>query len=258
MGQEPMGAAGMPAGSIPTGGVPASQPPGAVPTRDGSGVAAATRADGFRTDESGAGGFDTGGFDTGEFGSDGADEHSAGEFGAPAVGRRVPPAFAAADVLPALSTLSVIGLLGLPLGWLWSVLAPPMQVRVLSDGALIPLSMESYHRFDAIAVFVLLGAALGVLTGMACWLLRQRRGPLTALAVVGGSVLAAWLAMRTGLSFAASAHPLGDQISAGMTLVRAPGLDSPWAMVAQPLGAALAYGLATAWNGEDDLGRRLS
>ncbi|AOS62741.1 DUF2567 domain-containing protein [Actinoalloteichus hymeniacidonis] len=172
--------------------------------------------------------------------------------------RPVAPVFSRRDILPALSALSLVGLLGLPLGWVWSELAPSMQVRVLSNGTLAPLAMESYHRFDAIAVFVLLGMALGVLTGVACWLLRARRGPLTALAVVGGSALAAWLAMRTGLSFAASAHPLGDQIGAGMTLVRPPALDSAWAMIAQPLGAALAYGLATAWNGEDDLGRRLS
>ncbi|ASO19479.1 hypothetical protein AHOG_09175 [Actinoalloteichus hoggarensis] len=243
MGQQPRGADGVPAGRIPVGGAPASSSPGAAPPQADVGTADA-RSNGFHADE---------------FGSEHVDEYAAHQYGAVAAARRpVAPAFAWADVLPALSTLSVIGLLGLPLGWLWSVLAPPMRLRVLSDGTLIPFSMESYHRFDAIAVFVLLGAALGVLTGMACWLLRRRRGPVTAFAVVGGSLLAAWLATRTGLSFAASAHPLADQISAGMTLVRPPGLDSPWAMVAQPLGAAFAYGLATAWNGEDDLGRRLS
>jgi len=41
------------------------------------------------------------------------------------------------------------------------------------------------------------------------------------------------------------------------TLLVAPALETWWGILAWPLAAALAYGCCTAWNGLDDLGRRL-
>lgn len=163
-----------------------------------------------------------------------------------------------ADLLPAVSVVSLVGLLGIPLGWLWARLAPTQRMRVVTeDGRLVPLQLESWHRFEDMAVFLLLGLSAGVVAGTVVWLLRGRRGPVTLLAVVGGSALAAWLAMRIGLAFAGARYPVADSPELGAVIERAPVLESQWVLLAQPLTAALAYGVLAAWNGHDDLGRRL-
>src|SRR5690606_25813215 len=65
----------------------------------------------------------------------------------------VPRVVVKADLLPAVSAVSLVALLGLPLGWLWSRLAPPQQSVRGPNGSLTPLLVESYHAFDAIAIF---------------------------------------------------------------------------------------------------------
>lgn len=153
----------------------------------------------------------------------------------------------------------LVALLGLPLAWLWSRLAPPQLSVVQSDGTLAALPPESQHRFDDLAVFVLIGVAAGVLSAVAVWLLRQRRGPLALLGLAVGSLVAAWLAMRTGVSFAEGRYADAVRAAGPNAVVSAaPRLESDWVLVAQPLAAALAYGVAVAINGLDDLGRRLS
>ncbi|MCP2169505.1 DUF2567 domain-containing protein [Goodfellowiella coeruleoviolacea] len=171
--------------------------------------------------------------------------------------RRRPRVVVRADLLPGLSVLAVVALLGVPLGWLWSRLAPAEHVLVYQDGQLLPLTLESYHRFDDLVLYLLLGLAVGVVTGVAVWLLRRRRGPVVVLAAVLGSGLAAWLGMRTGLWLAAGHYPLPASPEVGSVLAVAPRLESGWAVLTQPFGTALAYGCLAAWNGMDDLGRRL-
>ena len=111
-----------------------------------------------------------------------------------------------ADLLPAVSAASLIAVLGLLEGWIWSLIAPPERVGVSSSGQVLPLVDESYHRFDDIAIFVLMGLVAGLLTGAALWLLRHRRGPVILIAAVLGSLVAAYLAKQTGLSFAAGRY----------------------------------------------------
>src|SRR5699024_9702798 len=83
-----------------------------------------------------------------------------------------------ADLLPAVSVLSLVALLGVPLGWVWSRLAPATRMRVLPGGDRAPLPMESWHEFTALAVFMLLGLAAGIVVAVAVWFLRARRGPV--------------------------------------------------------------------------------
>lgn len=162
-----------------------------------------------------------------------------------------------ADLLPSVSLLSLIGVLGIPLGWVWSLLAPPERVRVFDGGQLVPLQLESWHRFDALAVYALLGLATGVVTGAAVWMLRERRGPVIMIAAVLGGLLAAWLGTQIGVAFANSAYAIVTAPAVGDVIERAPRIESMWVLVAQPLATALVYGLAAGWNGRDDLGRRL-
>lgn len=161
------------------------------------------------------------------------------------------------DLLPAFSVLSAIALFGLPLGWVWARLAPPQNVVVQQDGALIPVTGESYHRLDGLMLFVLVGLAAGLITGIAVWLLRERRGPVVMLAATLGSAVAAYLGGRVGTGSAAGRYAVSAAPGVGDVIALAPVLETGWGVLAWPLGTALAYGCLAAWNGLDDLGRRL-
>ncbi|OLT45144.1 hypothetical protein BJF85_01655 [Saccharomonospora sp. CUA-673] len=163
-----------------------------------------------------------------------------------------------ADLLPAISVVSFVALVGIPLGLLWSWLAPPQRMRIVGgQTGELPLQMESWHRFDALAVFMLLGLAAGIGVGIVVWLMRERRGPVVLIAAVLGSALSAWLAMQMGLSFAGSSYAITDAPSVGEVVEAAPVLETGWVILAQPFTTALTYGMLAIWNSRDDLGRRL-
>ena len=169
---------------------------------------------------------------------------------------RTPRVVIRRDLLPAVSVLSTVALSGLLVGWLWSILAPAQRV-ILVDGQQIPLLDESYHRFDDLILFVLMGMGMGLVVGGIVWLLRERRGPVIMIAAVLGSALGAWLAMKVGVSWAGGHYALSGTPANRSVFDQAPVLESSWVILAQPLATALAYGTMTAWNGMDDLGRRL-
>ncbi|WP_328607624.1 DUF2567 domain-containing protein [Amycolatopsis sp. NBC_00345] len=163
-----------------------------------------------------------------------------------------------ADLLPAVSVLSTAGLLGIPLGWLWSLMAPPERVRVVTgDGQLAPLELESWHRFDDLAIYGFLALATGLLVGIVAWLMRERRGPVVFLAAAGGATLAAWLGTQLGAAFVNSKYAVDTAPALGAVVAQAPRLESGWVVLAAPLMTSLVYALLTAWNGREDLGRRL-
>lgn len=171
--------------------------------------------------------------------------------------RQPPRVIVKADLLPAISVLSLIGLIGIPLGWIWSRLAPPERVRVFDGNQLIPLQLESWHRFDDIAIFGMLGLGAGIVTGAVLWLLRERRGPVIMIAAALGGLLAGWLAVTMGGAFANSLYTVATAPKVGDVIDKAPRLESGWVIVLQPLATAIVYGLLAGWNGRDDLGRRL-
>lgn len=173
----------------------------------------------------------------------------------PAAQRRA-VSFPRSDLRVAAGVLSAVALLGLPLALLWSRLAPAQLSVVQDDGTFAALPPESQHRFDDLALFALLGLATGVLTAVAVWSMRRRRGPLVLLGLAAGSLLAAWLAMRTGLWLVDGRYGGAARAAAPNSVVAvAPRLESVWVLAAQPLAALLTYGVAAATNGLDDLGR---
>ena len=188
--------------------------------------------------------------------SEAAEQYRPIGFPSPPLYRR-PRVVVKADLVPAIRVAALVGLLGIAVGWIWSRTAPPEQVGVAEDGQILPLIDESYHRFDAIAIFLLYGLAAGLITGLAVWLLRERRGPTMLLGAVAGSALAGWLAMRTGISFADAHYPLPASPVVGAVFNESPRLASAWVVIAWPLGVALVYGVLAAWYGDNDLGRRL-
>lgn len=163
-----------------------------------------------------------------------------------------------ADLLPAISVASTVAIVGLPLAWIWSRIAPAIPGALNTSGQPVPLpSPYGYHRFDDLAIFMLLGLAAGLTCGVAMWMLRQRRGPVILVAGVVGSVIAAWLAMQTGVAFAAGHYALALAPKAGSVFDIAPRLETSWGIIVLPLGTALAYGVLAAWHSTNDLGRRI-
>lgn len=171
---------------------------------------------------------------------------------------RHPKVVVKADLLPAVSILSTVALIGIPVGWLWARLAPPQRLLVREDGTAVPLQLESWHRYDDLVIFGLLGAAAGIFIGVLVWLFRERRGPVVMIAAVLGSLLAAWLAALMGEGmFAGDLYRLDTPPAIGDVVAQAPVVETAWVFVVQPLFTALTYGVLAAWNGMADLGRRL-
>ena len=161
------------------------------------------------------------------------------------------------DLLPAVSVLSTVALLGLAVGWLWSRLAPPQRKVITQDGQAATLTDESYHRFDGLVIFMLLCIAAGIVTGVAVWYLRERRGPVIMLAAAGGGALGGWLAQSVGKSWAEGHWPVPQSVKPLDIVSVAPVLESQWGLILWPLMTALAYGVLAAMIGMDDMGRRL-
>lgn len=100
--------------------------------------------------------------------------------------------------LVGLATAVVIALLGFPLGWLWSTVAPWLPV-VVGDGGLYYADPEGEQRAAQEGWFVLLSIGLGAVLAIVVWIvLRRYRGVvmLAALAIGGGG--AGVLAWRFG------------------------------------------------------------
>jgi hypothetical protein len=176
---------------------------------------------------------------------------------ADALGPPKPAVVVKADLLPAISAMSLIALLGVPLGWVWSRLAPPQDKVLGPGGSAESLMVESYHAFDAIAIFALLSFAAGLLASAVLWRMRRRRGPVLLLGGVLGSLVASWLGVSMGTAFAGGLYPMPANPAVGDLITIAPQINTQWVLLVQPFAAALGYGVAVSWNGLDDLGRRL-
>lgn len=171
---------------------------------------------------------------------------------------RRPKVVVKADLLPAVSVLGTLSVLSFPLAFLWSRIAPPERVRIIgADGTQGALELESWHRFDDLAIFGFLTLGLGIVVGLVAWLMRERRGPVVFLAAVLGVALASTLAMLLGVSWANSHYAITSAPALGSVIELAPRLESWWVLIAGPFGVSVTYSLLTTWNGRDDLGRRL-
>jgi hypothetical protein len=158
-------------------------------------------------------------------------------------------------------------LLGAPAGLLWSKLAPRLTVTFGEQGPTAP-DLESTKAFigaDASYLLVMLG--LGLLCGGLAWVFARRSGPWTVAALAVGGALAALVAARVGLVSGSHGSlealrqgtvghapvdlylggPLPGQLKGDV-----PHLRAPWAAVAWPVGALVAF-LAGAARRPDDL-----
>ncbi|MBE1492338.1 DUF2567 domain-containing protein [Plantactinospora soyae] len=157
--------------------------------------------------------------------------------------------------------LLVMILLGLPLGLIWSALAPGVPVVQTDDGALLAQPQpEEFIAADG--WFSLLGFGLGVLAAIAVWLLLRRyRGPLGLLLVVLGMIGAAVLAWQVGRQIGLSGYErLLQTAPPGETFSKPPDLHGgQFEMVlgfipriqdllVPAFGAAVMYTLLAGWS----------
>lgn len=139
-------------------------------------------------------------------------------------------------------------------GVLWGLLAPTEQLFVVEQGRGAVLTGESTHQFDAVAMFVCLGAVTGLLAAIAAWRWRAMRGPLLQLGLLAGSILGAMVMAKLGEQVAAWAHPRPHNPPIGQ-IVELPSELGTWlALIVQPLVASLIVLFAAALSPTEDLG----
>ena len=103
-------------------------------------------------------------------------------------------------LLDAVLVVVAFGLVAVLAGLLWPRLVDPVVVTRTAEGTATG-EVGLAERFDNDGWYVVLGACLGVVLGLAltAWQLHRRRPEATALAaVVLGAALAAWLMARVG------------------------------------------------------------
>jgi hypothetical protein len=109
------------------------------------------------------------------------------------------------ELVWALAVTVVVTLLGFPLGWAWSAVAPKVQVVMTAQGVWYAATPRFEEGAAGDGWFVFITAGAGVLLAIAVWVVARRyRGPvmLLALAVgsVAGAVIAAWFGHRLGIA----------------------------------------------------------
>lgn len=139
-------------------------------------------------------------------------------------------------------------------GALWGLLAPTVRLLVLEPGQGSALTGESVHRFDALALFVLIGAVVGLLSAAATWQLRRVRGPILLLGLLLGSIIGALVMIGFGEAVAQWDNPRPVDPPVGNVVAVAPEVDTWLALIVQPLVASLLILVLVALSPTDDLG----
>lgn len=159
-----------------------------------------------------------------------------------------------ADLRTAGTLVLALAGIGVPAGLVWWALAPRADFRITEDGPVVVGSPSTELLVADDAVFVLVMAVVGVLAGIAAWLLRRHRGVtlLTALAV--GATAAGAVAWLVGEMLGegptqAELSEVGGVVTTGLDL------GATAALAVAPFVALLAYVLGVVVNAEDGLGR---
>ncbi|WP_280457592.1 DUF2567 domain-containing protein [Nocardia carnea] len=139
-------------------------------------------------------------------------------------------------------------------GVVWGLVAPTELVLVVEPGRGATLVGESLHRFDALAMFAGLGAVTGVLSAAAGWRWRRMRGPTQLIGLLLGSAAGAWVMAWAGETVNAWDNPRPGDPPVGQIVSLPVGLESPLALLVQPLVAALVILILAGLSTTEDLG----
>lgn len=159
------------------------------------------------------------------------------------------------DLRGGLLTVLVLASTGLVAGLAWSWLAPRATFRV-TDTEVVPIGgMPSSELFMADdGVYVLVLAGLGLLAGIAAWLLRRRRGVVTLTALAAGMIAASLVAWQLG-ELLGSGPTKKELADVGGTVTTGLHLGAAAAVAVGPFVAVLVYLVASTLTSGEDLGR---
>lgn len=159
-----------------------------------------------------------------------------------------------ADLRPAVWLALALAGAGVPAGLVWLALAPRADFRITEDGPVVIGSPSSELLVADDAVFVLVLAVVGLLAGIAAWLLRRHRGVAVLVALALGTAASGGIAWLVGemLGEGPTEAELAD---VGGTVTTGLDLGATAALAVAPFVALLVYLLGVIINAHDGLGR---
>ncbi|MEV4617123.1 DUF2567 domain-containing protein [Asanoa sp. NPDC049573] len=162
----------------------------------------------------------------------------------------------------AVLTAAVVAVVGAPLGWLWSVVAPGVPIIKTDDGAVFATpSPEQFIASDGWFTILLFG--LGLVSALVTWVWFKRyRGPWTLAGLLVGTVGASILAWEIGRRIGLDAfHDAVAKAQSGDLIVRPPdlragGFTKLWDVIPfvhgdllmATFGAVIVYTLLAGWS----------
>lgn len=158
------------------------------------------------------------------------------------------------DLRPAALLALALAASGVPAGLVWWALAPRADFRITEDGPQVlgSPSLELLVADDA--VFVLVLAVVGLLAGIAAWLLRRYRGVVLVVALAVGTTAAGAVAWLVGELLGGG--PSEEELTAvGGVVTTGLELGATAALAVAPFVALLVYLLGVIINADDGLGR---
>lgn len=152
------------------------------------------------------------------------------------------------EVREGLVTAAITLLVGAPIGLFWAAVAP--RVDVVISGDRVDLADSGSSAFIAGDGFFLLAVTLaGVVGGLAAWRLARRHGPGVVLGLALGGLAAAYVAMVVGQQVGADAVQAAVDSDLQGALELNLRLRAREALVGWPVGALVAYVLASLVRG---------
>jgi hypothetical protein len=159
-----------------------------------------------------------------------------------------------ADLRPAALLALALAGVGVPAGLVWWALAPRADFRITEDGPQVIGSPSGELLVADDAVFVLVLAVVGLLAGIAAWLLRRHRGVVLLAALAVGATAAGAVAWLVGELLGGG--PSEEQLATvGGTVTTGLELGATAALAVAPFVAVLVYVLGVIINADDGLSR---
>ena len=155
---------------------------------------------------------------------------------------------AAVWVLAACVVLSLVGAV------VWGLLTPAEHLVVVAADRGAPLTNESEHQFDAVALFVGIASIVGLISAMAAWQWRSRRGPILYLGLLVGSGVGAAVMSLAGEAVARLHYPHPDAPKVDQIVALAPSAVTMPALIAQAFVASSVTLVLALLSARDDLG----
>jgi hypothetical protein len=159
-----------------------------------------------------------------------------------------------AEWVTAAVLIGALAVIGAAVAPLWVHLAPRLAFRVDQPGRALPVVPEAEEYVGADGRFVFITLVVGLLAGLACWLVRRSRGPLVLLALAVAGLLGAVITWRLGVRIGTGYQP-ADLQQVGRIIYQPLTLRAKSALVVEPVAGVLVYLLGVGFTARNDLGQ---